>query len=88
MVDFTGDFFADGLGSKYSFQSYNFTFNKYVSLNEKQVLAYVLRGRESRDKYAPRKRPIDRRTTEKAVPPQRLPLDVLGRRRTLNADSV
>jgi hypothetical protein len=42
VIDFTGDFFADGLGSKYSFQSYNFTFNKYASLNKKQVLAYNL----------------------------------------------
>jgi outer membrane protein assembly factor BamA len=31
-IDFTGDFFANGLGSKYSFHSYNFTFNKYASL--------------------------------------------------------
>ena len=40
VIDFTGDFFANSLGSKYSFQSYNFTFNKYISLDEKQVLAY------------------------------------------------
>jgi Omp85 superfamily domain len=42
LTDFTGDFFANGLGSKYSFQSYKFTFNKYFSLSEKQVLAYNL----------------------------------------------
>lgn len=36
----TGDFFAQGLGSKYSFQSYRFTFNKYASLSKTQVLAY------------------------------------------------
>ena len=42
VIDFTGDFFAKGLGSKYSFQSYKFTFNKYVSLTNKQVLAYNL----------------------------------------------
>jgi hypothetical protein len=42
VIDFTGDFFAEGLGSKYSFQSYNFTFNKYASLNDEQVLAYNL----------------------------------------------
>ncbi|MGB9469460.1 MAG: hypothetical protein WBQ59_08915 [Candidatus Acidiferrum sp.] len=42
LVDFTGDFFANSLGSKYSFQSYKFTFNKYASLNSKQVLAYNL----------------------------------------------
>jgi len=40
--DFTSNFFAKNLGSKYSFQSYNVTFSKYVSLdgNGKQVLAY------------------------------------------------
>lgn len=40
VLDFTGDFFAEALGSKYSFQSYKFTFNKYISLPKKQVLAY------------------------------------------------
>jgi len=44
VIDFTGDFFAQSLGSKYSFQSYKFTFNKYVSLKENQVLAYNLYG--------------------------------------------
>jgi len=42
LVDFTADFFSQGLGSKYSFQSYRFTFNKYASLSKKQVLAYNL----------------------------------------------
>jgi hypothetical protein len=42
VVNFTGDFFANALGSKYSYQSYKFTFNKYASLGEKQVLAYNL----------------------------------------------
>ena len=42
VIDFTGDFFAKDLGSKYSFQSYRFTFNKYWSLSDKQVLAYNL----------------------------------------------
>jgi outer membrane protein assembly factor BamA len=42
LIDFTADFFSQGLGSKYSFQSYKFTFNKYGSLSEKQVLAYNL----------------------------------------------
>ena len=42
VLDFTGDFFAQDLGSKYSFQSYKFTFNKSVSLTSKQVLAYNL----------------------------------------------
>jgi len=37
---FTGDFFSEGLGSKYSFQSYKTTFDYYHSLSEKQVLAY------------------------------------------------
>ncbi len=42
LLDFTGDFFGKNLGSKYSFQSYKFTFNKYWSLtkSKKQVLAY------------------------------------------------
>lgn len=42
LLDFTGDFFSQGLGSKYSFQSYKFTFNKYLSFGDKQVLAYNL----------------------------------------------
>ncbi len=42
LLDFTGDFFAEALGSKYSFQSYRFTFDKFVSLPKKQVLAYNL----------------------------------------------
>jgi len=42
LFDFTGDFFSQGLGSKYSFQSYKFTFNKYASFGQKQVLAYNL----------------------------------------------
>ena len=33
-----------GLGSKYSFQPYRFTFNKYTSLKRNQVLAYNLFG--------------------------------------------
>jgi hypothetical protein len=37
---FTSDFFSQGLGSKYSFQSYKTTFNYYASLSKKQVLAY------------------------------------------------
>ena len=42
MLDFTSDFFSEALGSKYSFQAYRFTFNKYGSLSDKQVLAYNL----------------------------------------------
>jgi hypothetical protein len=37
---FTADFFAEALGSKYSFHSYTAVFNKYWSVNNKQVLAY------------------------------------------------
>ena len=37
---FTSDFFSQALGSKYSFQSYKTTFDKYWSLNKSQVLAY------------------------------------------------
>lgn len=39
VLDFTADFFSHGLGSKYSFQSYKFTFNKYWGLTQNQVLA-------------------------------------------------
>jgi hypothetical protein len=39
LLDFTSDFFSQGLGSKYSFQSYKFTFNKYWSLTKQQILA-------------------------------------------------
>lgn len=37
---FTSDFFSQALDSKYSYQSYKFRFNKYLSLNKNQVLAY------------------------------------------------
>ena len=40
VFNFTSDFFAHGLGSKYSFQSYRVMFNKYGSLSKNQVLAY------------------------------------------------
>jgi hypothetical protein len=40
LLDFTSDFFSQGLGSKNSFQSYKFTFNKYWSVAKQQVLAY------------------------------------------------
>jgi hypothetical protein len=40
LLDFTSDFFAKALGSKYSFQSYRFTFNKYGIVGKNQVLAY------------------------------------------------
>ena len=43
-LEFTSDFFAKDLGSKYSFQSYRFTFNKYASLSKNQVLAYNFFG--------------------------------------------
>ena len=39
-LKFTSNFFSQGLGSKYSFQSYRFAFNKYWSLKQNQVLAY------------------------------------------------
>jgi len=42
LLDFTSDFFSEDLGSKYSFQAYRFTFNKYGSLSECRVLAYKL----------------------------------------------
>src|SRR5215472_11229028 len=39
LLDFTADFFSQGLGSKYSFQSYKINFNKYWNLTQNQVLA-------------------------------------------------
>lgn len=41
-LEFTADFFAQALGSKYSFQSYKLYFDKYYSLSKNQVLAYDL----------------------------------------------
>ena len=41
-IEFTADVFSQALGSKYSFEGYRFTFNKYGSLSPKQVLAYNL----------------------------------------------
>lgn len=42
LLDFTSDFFSQALGSKYTFQAYKFTFNKYGSPSKNQVLAYNL----------------------------------------------
>jgi outer membrane protein assembly factor BamA len=42
LFDFTSMFFSEALGSKYSFQSFRFTFNYYQSVGKKQVLAYNL----------------------------------------------
>jgi hypothetical protein len=44
LIDFTVDFYSKDLGSKYSYESYHFTFNKYWSVGKKQVLAYNLFG--------------------------------------------
>jgi hypothetical protein len=44
LLQFTTDFFAEALGSKYSFQSYRLTANKYASLGKDQVLAYNFFG--------------------------------------------
>jgi outer membrane protein assembly factor BamA len=38
-LEFTGDFFMQSLGSKYSFQAYRLTFDQYHSLGKNQVLA-------------------------------------------------
>jgi hypothetical protein len=40
-TQFTSDFFAQALGSKYTFQSYRFTFNKYGTIGKNQILAYT-----------------------------------------------
>ena len=42
LLDFTANFYAKDLGSKYSFQAYRFSFSKFASLGKKQVLAYNL----------------------------------------------
>lgn len=42
LLDFTSDFYSTAIGSKFSFQAYRFTFNKYGSLSKNQVLAYNL----------------------------------------------
>jgi hypothetical protein len=39
-LEFTSDFFMQSLGSKFSFQSYRLTFDKYHSLSKNQVLAF------------------------------------------------
>jgi surface antigen Omp85-like protein len=39
-MDVTSDFFAEGLGSKFTYQYYKIAFNKYISLRENQVLAF------------------------------------------------
>ena len=41
-VEFTADFFSQALGSKYSFERYKFSYDKFWSLSESQVLAYDL----------------------------------------------
>jgi outer membrane protein assembly factor BamA len=41
-LDFTADFFSQALGSKYSFQHYKFSFDKFMSLGKRQVFAYDL----------------------------------------------
>jgi outer membrane protein assembly factor BamA len=38
--EFNSYFFANEFGSKYSFESYRATFNKYASIGDRQVLAY------------------------------------------------
>jgi len=38
------DFFAQALGSKFNYQSYQVAFNKYASLSPRQVLAYRVMG--------------------------------------------
>jgi Omp85 superfamily domain len=38
------DFFAKGLGSKFSYQAYQVAFNKYATLGPRQVLAYRVMG--------------------------------------------
>jgi hypothetical protein len=44
LLDFTADFFSHGLGSKYSFQTYKLSVNRYWRLGRNQILAYNLFG--------------------------------------------
>jgi outer membrane protein assembly factor BamA len=44
VLDFTADFYSQGLGSKYSYQSYRFNVSKYWTLASKHVLAANLFG--------------------------------------------
>jgi outer membrane protein assembly factor BamA len=44
LLDVTSDFFSGALGSKYAFQSYKVTFNKYAGLTKNQILAYNVFG--------------------------------------------
>ncbi|MGC1648406.1 MAG: BamA/TamA family outer membrane protein [Candidatus Sulfotelmatobacter sp.] len=41
-LEFTGDFFSQALGSKYSFAHYKFNYDKYWGVSKSQVLAYDL----------------------------------------------
>jgi len=41
-TQFSADFFSGALGSTFTFQTYNLTFNAYHSLSENQVIAYNL----------------------------------------------
>ena len=40
LTDFTADFAMQAIGSKYSFQSYKLTWNKYVTVAKDQVVAF------------------------------------------------
>ncbi|MEO8594441.1 MAG: BamA/TamA family outer membrane protein [Candidatus Solibacter sp.] len=40
LMEVASDFFSTGLGSKWSYQYYKFSFNKYNNLSEHQVLAF------------------------------------------------
>jgi Omp85 superfamily domain len=39
LTDFTADFAMQAIGSKYTFQSYKLTFNKYVTVRKNQIVA-------------------------------------------------
>ena len=40
MIEFSADFFSQGLGGTFSFQTYRFSYDKFHSFGPKQVLAY------------------------------------------------
>lgn len=47
------NFFGKGLGSRFTYQTYSIAFNKYFSLDEKQVIAYRVMGCSANGRRVP-----------------------------------
>lgn len=43
-IEVGANFFGKGIGSRFTYQTYSAAYNKYITLNEKQVLAYRVMG--------------------------------------------